>query len=38
MSLIAEINEEIIVGHETTSKLFFPFTPLGYSYKCQKQP
>ena len=27
-----------MVGYETTSKLFFPINPLGYSYKCHKQP
>ena len=27
-----------MVGYETTSKLSFPINPLGYSYKCHKQP
>ena len=27
-----------MVGYESTSKLFFPINPLGYSYKCHKQP
>ena len=31
-------HEDIMVGYETTSKLFFPINPLGYSYKCHKQP
>ena len=29
---------KLLVGYETTSKLFFPINPLGYSYKCHKQP
>ena len=37
-SLIAENEEDIMVGYETTSKLFFPINPLEYSYKRHKQP
>ena len=29
---------KLLVGYETTSKLFFPINPLSYSYKCHKQP
>ena len=31
-------NEEIIVGHETTSKLSFPINLMSYPYKCHEQP
>ena len=27
-----------MVGYAISSKLFFPINPLGYSYKCHKQP